>query len=61
MSWFCIHCGTSSTTGDLCDHECDKDILVAYQREQFDAQFVTFLSSPRGKFALYIARKQVVR
>jgi len=48
----------SSNTGQLSQHECQHDILIAHQVEQFECQFVTFLASKEGRFAKYIAERE---
>jgi len=48
----------SSQTGQLHQHECQHDILVAHQTEQFECQWTTFLASKEGRFAKFIADRE---
>jgi hypothetical protein len=56
-SWYCTDCGQGSTNTatPFYEHQCQHDVLVAHQVEQFECQFLTFMASVHGKFARYLA------
>lgn len=58
-SWHCGECGTWSSNGTVEEHECEPAILVAYQLEVFDQQFEWFMNSRRGRFARFVAEREV--
>lgn len=60
-SWYCTECGENhtGTTEPFYAHECNIETLILYQKEQFQAQFATFMGSLEGKFARYLAQREV--
>jgi len=58
----CTHCGASVERGRLDDHQCEEERRLEYQLfqlrpqlEQFDADFASWLETPRGRFETFYA------